>query len=220
MGHLAALALVLAGAASIFLYAGDLDSAQNHTDLSVSYAEANSLGPLVTIGQGRQAELAILRGDAKAGVRDLQQTLERLHAARHEVLTTEFNIALAQGLVALGRPDDGKALIDASIRQVESSGEMYYMPELLRVKGCVLLSMDEADIREGEICFEKSLALSRRQGARAWELRTAHDLAKFLAERGQAEGGRKTLQSIYAEFNEGYDTADLRAARQLLAKLS
>ena len=93
MGHPAALALVLAGAASIFLLAGDLDAAQDHTDLSLSHAEANALGPLVAIGHSRKAELAILRGNNKVGVRDLQATLERLHAARHEVLTTEFNDA-------------------------------------------------------------------------------------------------------------------------------
>jgi len=219
MGHPAALALVLAGAASIFLMTGDLDDAQYHTDLSLSHAEANALGPLVAIGQGRKAELAILRGDTKAAVKDLQTTLERLHTVRHEVLTTEFNIALAQGLAAMGRPDESKALIDKSIRQVEVSGEMFYMPELLRVKGENLLSMGEPDLHEAEICFKESLELSRRQGARAWELRAASDLAKLLADQGQAENGRTLLQSVYAEFSEGFETADLKAAEGLLAAL-
>ena len=219
MGHPAALALVLAGAASIFLWAGDLDDAQYHTDLSLSHAEANALGPLVAIGQGRKAGLAILRGNTKAGVKDLQATLERLHAVRHEVLTTEFNIALAQGLAVIGRPDESKALIDESIRQVEVSGEMFYMPELLRVKGGLLLSMREPDLREVEICFKQSLELSRRQGARAWELRTARDLAKLLADHGQSENGRTLLQAVYAGFSEGFETADLKAAEELLATL-
>jgi predicted ATPase len=219
MGHPAALALVLAGAASIFLWAGDLDDAQYHTDLSLSHAEANALGPLVAVGQGRKAELAILRGNTKAGVKDLQATLERLHAARHEVLTTEFNIALAQGLAAIGRLDESKALIGESIRQVGVSGEMFYMPELLRVKGGLLLSMREPDLREVEICFKESLKLSRRQGARAWELRTARDLAKLLADHGQTENARTLLQSVYAEFSEGFETADLKAAESFLATL-
>jgi predicted ATPase/DNA-binding winged helix-turn-helix (wHTH) protein len=219
MGHPAALALVLAGAASVFLWAGDLDNAQYHTDLSFSHAEANSLGPLVAIGQGRKAELAILRGNSKAGVKDLQATLQRLHAVRHEVLTTEFNIALAQGLAALGRSDEGKVLIDESIRQVEVSGEMFYMPELLRVKGGLLLSMPEPEVHEAETRFNESLELSRRQGARAWELRTARDLAKLLADQGQSKNGRTLLQSVYAEFKEGFETADLKAAEALLTTL-
>ena len=219
MGHPAALALVLAGAASIFLCVGDLDNAEYHTDLSYSHAEANSLGPLVAIGQGRKAELAILRGNSKAGVRDLQATLERLHAARHEVLTTEFNIVLAQGLATLGRSDEGKVLIDKSIRQVEVSGETFYTPELLRVKAGLLLSMPEPEVHEAESCFNESLELSRRQGARAWELRTARDLAKYLADQGQSKNGRTLLQSVYAEFREGFETADLKAAEGLLTTL-
>jgi len=216
MGHPAALALVLAGAASISLWAGDLDDAQTHTNLSLSHAEANALGPLVAIGRGRKAELAILRGDTKTGVRDLQTILERLHAARHEVLTTEFNIALAQGLAAIGRADESKALLDETIGQVEVSGEMFYMPELLRVKAGILLSMREYDL-QAENCLRESLEWSRRQGTRAWELRTASDLAKFLAGHGQTENARALLQPIYAGFSEGFETADLKAAEALLA---
>jgi predicted ATPase len=97
---------------------------------------------------------------------------------------------------------------------------MFYMPELLRVKAGLLPAMREPDVREAEICYRESLELSRRQGARAWELRTARDFAKFLADHGQTESGRTLLQSVYAEFSEGFDTADLKAAERLLATLS
>jgi tetratricopeptide (TPR) repeat protein len=219
MGHPAALALVLAGAASVFLWAGDLDGALHHTDLSLSHAEANALGPLVAIGRARKAELEILRGDTKAGVNDLQAILARLHAARHEVLTTEFNMTLAQGLAAIGRSDAGEALIEQSLQQVETSGEMFYMPELLRVKAGLLLSTAEPDLRGAETCFNESLDLSRRQGARGWELRAARDLAKLLADHGQSENARTLLQSVYQGFSEGFETAELKAAEALLATL-
>jgi predicted ATPase/DNA-binding winged helix-turn-helix (wHTH) protein len=219
MGHPAALALVLAGAASIFLLAGDLDAAQYHTDLSFSHAEANALGPLMAVGRGRKAELAIKRGNTNEGIKDLQAILERLRAARHEILSTEFTIALAQGLAAIGRSPESKALIDERIRQVEVGGEALYVPELLRVKGRILLSMREPDEREAEIFFRESLELGRRQGARGWELRTARDLAKLLAERGDSENARTLLQPVYAGFSEGFETTDLSAAEELLAGL-
>jgi len=219
MGHPAALALVLAGAASIFLLAGDLDAAQDHTDLSLSHAEANALGPLTTVGQGRKAEWAIKRGDINVGVRDLRAILERLRAARHEILNTEFTISLAQGLVAMGQSTESTALIDERMLQVEVGGETLYMPELLRVKGKVLLSMREPDKPEAEVYFERSLELSRRLGARGWELRAATDLAELLAERGDSERGRKLLQPVYDGFSEGFETADLKAAEALLATL-
>ena len=58
------------------------------------------------------------------------------------------------------------------------------MPELLRVKGSLLLSMPQPSGDEAEMCFMQSLELSRRQGARAWELRTAIDLAALLGRSG------------------------------------
>jgi predicted ATPase/DNA-binding winged helix-turn-helix (wHTH) protein len=219
MGHAAAFALVLAGAASIFLLSGDLDAAEYHTDLSLSLAEANALGPLMGVGQGRKAELAIKRGHTNAGVKDLQAILERLRASRHEILTTEFTIALAQGLAAIGRSSESHALIDERIRQVEVGGETLYLPELLRIKGRVLLSMRGPDEHEAEILFRESLKFSRRQGARGWELRAAIDLAKLSAERGDPENGRTLLRPVYAGFSEGFETADLRAAEELLASL-
>jgi predicted ATPase/DNA-binding winged helix-turn-helix (wHTH) protein len=219
MRHPAALALVLAGASSIFLMAGDLDAAEYHTELSLSHAEANALGPLMAVGLGRKAELAIKQGNTDAGVKDLQAILERLRAARHEILSTEFTIALAQGLVAIGRSSESKVLIDERIQQVDVGGETLYVPELLRVKGKVLLSMREPDRRAAGICFRDSLELSRRQGARGWELRAAIDLAKLLSERGNPENGRTVLQPVYAGFSEGFETADLKAAEELLATL-
>jgi predicted ATPase len=59
--------------------------------------------------------------------------------------------------------------------------------------------------------------LSRQQGALAWELRTATDLATLHASQGHPERGRTLLQPVYEQFTEGFDTADLKAAKSLLA---
>ncbi len=195
MGHKAALALVLAGAASIFLLVGDLDAAQHHTDLSLSHAETNALGPLIAVGQGRKAELAILRGDSETGVKDLQATLARLHAARHEVLSTEFNCTLAQGLAAIGRSSESKAVIDATIRQVEDSGEMFYMPELQRVRGEILAQT--ADERGAEEAFCRSIELADLQSALSWRLRASMSLGRLRFRQGRREEGRQALPNVY-----------------------
>jgi predicted ATPase/DNA-binding winged helix-turn-helix (wHTH) protein len=217
-GHPASLALVLAGAASIFLMAGDLDAAQFHTDLSLSFADANALGPLIVVGQGRKAELAILRGNIKLGVKDLRETLERLHAARHEILTTEFNIVLAQGLAAIGRPGESKALIAESIQQVEASGEMFYMPELQRNRGEFL---DRAGDEKGaEEAFRRSIELADQQSALSWRLRASMSLAQLQLRQGRREEARAVLSETYARFSEGFDTADLKAAERLLGAFS
>jgi len=203
MDHPASLAVVLAWAASVFLWTGDLQTAEQYIDSSISHAESHSLRPLVAVGRSRKAELAIRRGDAKDGVESLRASLEKIHAVRYELLTTEFNISLVQGLAAIGRFAEGIELIDETIRRVETNGDVSYMPELLRVKAGVLLSMPQPGIDEAETYFMQSLDLSRRQAARAWELRTAVDLAALLAGRGRSESGRALLQPVFEQFTEG-----------------
>jgi predicted ATPase len=66
----------------------------------------------------------------------------------------------------------------------------------------------------------RSLELSRRQGARAWELCTATDLARLLSAQGRGQDARALLQPVFEQFTEGSDTADLKAAERLLATLA
>jgi len=93
------------------------------------------------------------------------------------------------------------------------------MPELLRVKGSFLLTMSPPKTAEAEMCFVRSLEISRRMAARAWELRTATDLAGLFAGQGRSEGGRALLQPVFEQFAEGADTEDLKAAERLLVTL-
>ena len=66
----------------------------------------------------------------------------------------------------------------------------------------------------------KSLELSRRQGARGWELRSAIDLATLWAHQERHDRWRMLLQPVFEQFTEGFDTADLQAAERLLEALS
>ena len=80
--------------------------------------------------------------------------------------------------------------------------------------------MPEPGIQKlGATAFNESLELSRRQGARAWELRTATEFARHLVKQGRIKNGRTLLQSVYAKFKEGFETADLKAAEALLTTL-
>ena len=64
--------------------------------------------------------------------------------------------------------------------------------------------------------FQQSLALAKDQGALSWELRTATSLARLLRDRGRQADVVACLQPIYDRFTEGFDTADLVTAKQLL----
>lgn len=219
MDHPVTLSIVVNWAISVFFWIGDLASAEEHMDWFMAHAETHSMGPYLAVSRGYRGELAVRRGDAARGIEGLTSCLQELHAARYELLTTAFSLPLAQGLAATGRCSEGMALIDQAILRVEENGDASYLPEVLRVKGTLLLAMPRPDPAAAEACFQQSLALSRRQGARSWELRTAIDLAALWASQGRHEDARTLLKPAFEQITEGSDTADLQAARRLLASL-
>ncbi|AMJ63241.1 ATP-binding protein [Bosea sp. PAMC 26642] len=214
----AALTVVLGWAVSVFLWTGNWEHAQEHIDALIYQAETNSLGPFIAAGRARRGELAILRGAAKEGVEDLRASLATIHSIGYEVLTTEFNISLIRGLKAVGNVAEAAELAERTIRNVERKGDDLYMPELLRIKGNVLLAISQRH-DEAQACFRRSIDMSRLQGARGWELRTATDLARMMNEDGNPYQARKLLEPVLGLFVEGEGTADVREAEQALAEI-
>jgi predicted ATPase len=70
-----------------------------------------------------------------------------------------------------------------------------------------------------EAAFRAARDVAEQQGARSQGLRAATSCARWLRDQGRAAEGRDLLAPLYAGFSEGFDTADLRDAKQLLEEL-
>jgi predicted ATPase/DNA-binding winged helix-turn-helix (wHTH) protein len=220
LNHPVTLSFTLHWAIPVYLLTGDLQTAEAHTDWLISRAEAHSLLPYIAMGRGFKGELDVRRGNPTAGVEKLQVCLAGLFATRHELLITPFSISLAQGLAAIGRFTEAVTLIDERIRLAGINGNISHLPELLRMKGALLLAMPDPGGDVAEKCFVQSLEVSRLQGALGWELRTAVDLAALLTSRGEAESARTLLRQVLERFVDGLETSDVQAATRLLAILT
>jgi predicted ATPase/DNA-binding winged helix-turn-helix (wHTH) protein len=215
----AALVVALGWAISVFLWTGNWPEAQEHIEALIYQAGSNSLGPFVAAGRARRGELAILQGAAEEGIEDLRAGLATIHSIGYEVLTTEFNISLIRGLKATGQVSEATDLLVRTIRNVEVKGDNLYMPELLRVKGNLLLATTPLS-EEAQVSFRQSIHLSRLQGARGWELRAATDLAGAMSSGGNFDDARNLLQPVLGCFVEGTGSADIQKARKLLTEIS
>jgi len=219
MQHPVSLAIAINSAATL-LWIGDLDAAEEHLDWFIARAQSESFEPYLHLGHALKGELAICRGEFNAGVEILQSRLERLRAARYQHFIMRLQSVLARGLAASGRWAEALALLDQTERLIEEKGYTSFLPELLRLKGSILLAMPEPRIADAEEYFTRSLQLSRAQGARAWELRTATDLASHWAGHGRARDARALLRPVFEQFPDGLDTPDLKAAERVLTSLS
>jgi len=218
--HPVTLAITLIYAMSVLFWNSDIDGGKKHLDRFVAHAQRHSLAPYLAVGLGFKGRLALMQGDARSGVESLQACLTQFHAMRYELLTTPFSMTLAEGLGAVGRHAEAMMVVDETIRLCEANGDLIFMTELLRVKGRLLLSLSPASDKDAEACFTQALEWSRRQGALAWELRTAIDYAALLEARGQPDSARAILQPVVERFTDGAATADLKAAERLLTNLA
>jgi predicted ATPase len=103
----------------------------------------------------------------------------------------------------------------------ERSEERWATAEMLRIKGELFLlqgAPGAAAAAEAEGRFRQALDWARRQGALSWELRAAMSLAKLCQAR--TNEARQLSAPVYDRFTEGFDTADLKAARAWLDGLS
>ena len=75
-------------------------------------------------------------------------------------------------------------------------------------------------IDEAQAAFETALRVARLQQARSYELRAATSVARLWGEQGRRAEARDLLAPVYGWFTEGFDTADLKEAKALLAELA
>ena len=69
-------------------------------------------------------------------------------------------------------------------------------------------------------CFAQAAEMAREQGALFWEVRVALSLARLLGGQGRSTDAMGTLQPVYDRFTEGFATADLEQAKNLLEQLA
>jgi predicted ATPase/DNA-binding winged helix-turn-helix (wHTH) protein len=219
LNHPVTLCIALIWAVSVFLWVGDWISAEESIERFIAHADRYSLAPYQAVGLGVKGELSIKRGEAEAGIHLLRTALETLHAHRYELLTTAFNITLVEGLALTGRFDQAIETVNQTIALVESNGDLFNMPELLRVKGELLASAPRPRVPLAEDCFVRSLELAGHQSALAWELRAATSLAVCWSEQGHFDRARDVLARVYDQFSEGFENSDLITAKRMLDEL-
>jgi tetratricopeptide (TPR) repeat protein len=160
------------------------------------------------------------RGLEGKGIRQIRNGLEVMRGAdAAELASTHFLAMLAEGYRKVGRDQEGIAILEEALAAVDKNGERFYEAELYRLKGELLLRNPASETAEPLACFRRALEIARHQSAKSWELRTTMSLARLLAEQGRRDEARKMLAEIYGWFTEGFDTADLKEAKALLAEL-
>ena len=127
--------------------------------------------------------------------------------------------AVARALDRWGRQDEALAEIDTAIGEAETTGEKMRWAELVRIKGELLVNRSNDENGEAAAGFKKAIEIAQAQKAKGWELRAAIFLAKAWGRRNKTKAAHDLPAPVYGWFTEGFDTAELKDAKALLAEL-
>ena len=182
------------------------------------------LGDLAEAGQRAERLIALTTGNQRteqwgrllAGVVEL-----RKEGGIREALITSFveprvdlfsTMPLARMLSERTVPVPGP--------EPEPAEALWNTAELLRVDAELLLWHNlPGAVAAAQAKLRRALDIARDQAALSWELRAAMSFARLMLNGGQPETAKLSLAPVLHRFTEGFDTADLKAAKALLDAL-
>jgi hypothetical protein len=216
-GHAISQCFVLAMASCpIALWVGSRGAATSYTAKLVELSRQHALPHWAAFGARFEQALAFNAGGTDSG--------SLRHGGGEEAIGPNFSFRsltglmwLAEALGQAGRTSEALTVLEAGIEQFEES---CFTPELIRLKGEFSVQQDiPGAAGSAEALFRQALVGARKQGALSWELRAATGLARALRSQGRMADAFACLWPIYGRFTEGFGTADLIAAKQLLDDL-
>lgn len=219
LGHPVTHCIAFVWTLCIYIWTGDLDKAEASLEMFSKIAQRNQFGPYISASLGMRGAIAVRAGRPEQAVGWLQESLSQLHGMRYELLTTSFEIALAEGLILSGLHRDAGKLLEGTIAHCRSSGEGFALPELLRLKAGTVAARGNEFTATTEALLMESLTISKVQGARAWQLRTTLDIARLLLTQERRADARQLLLDCRSWLTEGFDTMDVRQLDLLLRDL-
>jgi predicted ATPase len=118
----------------------------------------------------------------------------------------------------MGQSEEGLIALAEALAQADTTGERWWEAELYRLKGELLLAQDDSRPKwaEAKECFHQALSVARHQQAKSLELRAAMSLSRLWQGQGERPAAHQVLADVYPWCTEGFETADLKAARALL----
>jgi predicted ATPase len=199
------------------LLTGDLVAAEHYVSMLIAHSEKHALGFWRIWGRCFKGVLLIKRSEVTVGLQELRVALAELKASGLGApYTSAFFGELAEVLSRAGEIAQGLAAIDDTLERAARNEERWCISELMRIKGELLLRGNASNAGPlAEELFRRALDCAR-EGALSWELRCATSLARLLHEQRRTRETHALLAPVYGRFTEGFDTADLIAAKSLL----
>jgi tetratricopeptide (TPR) repeat protein len=216
LGHPLTLAQTLCYAALVHVFRHEPAAAADCAERALRICEEHRIANWHAVALCMNGWALGASGESEKGLALISQGVDSYGpgVSQHILLALQ-----ADAQLAIRKPEAALASVAAGLKAVEKAGGAPLEAELWRLRGEALLA-GAGTVSEAETAIEKGIDVARRQNAKSWELRAAMSLARLRRQQGRPQEAAALLAPIYAWFTEGLDTADLQAARTLLAEIA
>ena len=138
-------------------------------------------------------------------------------------VTTSFAAAVPASFAAKSAidslPGDGISELDEALHLAAEIDYLWFVPEMLRVKGNLLALRDSDDVAPIESLYRRSMIQAREQQALYWELCSATSLAELMQRQNRQAEARSVLAAVCNQFSGGFSALRVRRAKVLLDQM-
>ena len=220
LSHPFTMAFALYFAALLHEFRGDYATCSAHADALVAVAREYTYPFILAAGSIWRGWMRFQAGHREEGLREMREGLEAYAATGAAQKRTYWLGLIARACLEIRDPEGAKAVLTEALELTDTQGVRFYLAELHRLRGRVLLLATPGDDRGAEAEFRQAIEEAHLQQAKSWELRAAESLARLWQQQGRMDEARAMLSLIYASLPEGFDPADLRDAETLLNELT
>lgn len=197
---------------------GDFEEGERAIARSIEVAARLNAPFWQMVGQFLTGKLLVDRHEFAEASALLRDAFDKCGQTGWRISYPEFKGALAAAHLGLGQIGEALDVVNEAIANSgPRHGQLWYLPELLRIKGEVLFRQaTDQSARAAEDCFNQGGEMARGQGALFWELRIALSVARLKESQGRHHEAKALLEPVYERFTDRFTTADLRDARAML----
>jgi predicted ATPase/class 3 adenylate cyclase len=201
----------------INLWLGKPSTSQETARALIDLADEHQFLIWSAVGACLRGRALVELGSSEAGLAMLERGMQAAHSENTPPIFGPSLLYLqAEACLMAGRPAEGMPHLDEALQIGMSRAGRLAAPEFFGLKGDLLLALDPTNAAEAEKWYRMAVDTAIEVRAAMLELRAAVKLGKLWISSGRRAEAREVVKAAYGKINAGFETVDMRQAREVL----
>jgi predicted ATPase len=196
IGQAATLMYALTATMMTLIHCGNYATATMQFEELVALTDEKGSSFWKALGTMMQGCVLAMTGKASDAIHVITSGATALRSTGSTMWLPLCLLYLARAHAELGQFNDAWRCMGEATTAMETTKEKWFEAEVNRIAGEIALKSPEADVARAKKCFERALAVARKQQAKSWELRAAMSMARLWHDQGKRQQADDLLAPV------------------------